>query len=215
MENSIYTSKLLKSLHKDEIASLISNGHFRIVTYNKDVILHFDGEPCKKAELILSGKVVIERIEESGGLLTVAEFINDDLLGGNLVFSKNPYYPMTVTTKSQCVILEISKDILFSLLARYPDFLKTYLVYISDHAYMLGDKIKHYVNRTIRESIVSFLRHEIKLQNSNKINLLITKKELAEKIGVQRTSLSRELTKMKKDGLIDYDKGTITILQTI
>jgi len=39
----------------------------------------------------------------------------------------------------------------------------------------------------------------------------MTKKELAERLGIQRTSLSRELNKMKKDGLIDYDAHSITI----
>jgi DNA-binding transcriptional regulator LsrR (DeoR family) len=41
----------------------------------------------------------------------------------------------------------------------------------------------------------------------------MTKKALADKIGVQRTSLSRELSKMKKDGLIECDSESITILK--
>jgi Mn-dependent DtxR family transcriptional regulator len=40
----------------------------------------------------------------------------------------------------------------------------------------------------------------------------MTKKELAEKIGVQRPSLSRELNKMRKDGLLTYDSKQITIM---
>jgi CRP/FNR family transcriptional regulator, dissimilatory nitrate respiration regulator len=60
---------------------------------------------------------------------------------------------------------------------------------------------------------MSYLDYERKMQNSNLIKLSITKKALAEKIGVQRTSLSRELAKMKKDGLILFDKNSITILK--
>jgi CRP-like cAMP-binding protein len=57
------------------------------------------------------------------------------------------------------------------------------------------------------------LERECKIQNSNRIQLGITKKALAERIGVQRTSLSRELAKMKADGLIDFDDKTITLLK--
>ncbi len=39
----------------------------------------------------------------------------------------------------------------------------------------------------------------------------MTKEELANQLFVQRPSLSRELAKMKKDGIIDYDRYTITI----
>lgn len=39
----------------------------------------------------------------------------------------------------------------------------------------------------------------------------MSKKDWAEKLGVQRPSLSRELIKMKEEGLIDYDKEKIFI----
>ncbi|NCB72673.1 MAG: helix-turn-helix domain-containing protein, partial [Clostridia bacterium] len=39
-----------------------------------------------------------------------------------------------------------------------------------------------------------------------------SKKELAENFGIQRTSLSRELNKMRKDNLIEFDSASITIL---
>jgi Mn-dependent DtxR family transcriptional regulator len=108
--------------------------------------------------------------------------------------------------------VEIQKERLFQLFIDYPDFLRVYLEFVSDHALILGDKIRHYVNKTIRESVVNFIQYEQSHQNSKTIQLNITKKALAEKIGVQRTSLSRELAKMKEDGLITYDSKTITLL---
>lgn len=114
---------------------------------------------------------------------------------------------MTVTAKKPTIILEISKRQLFDLFASSLDFLKSYLAYISDHSVILGDRIKHYVNRTIRECIISYLDYESKKQESSTIKLTISKKALAERIGVQRTSLSRELAKMRNEGLIEFDKN--------
>ncbi|MEL7658641.1 MAG: Crp/Fnr family transcriptional regulator [Bacillota bacterium] len=206
-------SALLNVLPPEEIQTHLNSGQFRIVPYSKDTIIHLENEPCTKLEIILSGRVSIERIDESGGLLTITEFFLDDLLGGNLLFSKNAYYPMTVISKHNSVILEINRDMLFSLFCANPSFLRIYLEYVSDHAFILGDKIKHYVNKTIRESLLSFLAYESKKQGTNHIQLNMTKKALAEKIGVQRTSLSRELAKMKQDGLINYDAKSITIIK--
>lgn len=156
--------------------------------------------------------MVIERIDESGNLMTIAEFLGGDVLGGNLMFSKNPYYPMTVTAKEATLILEINKDRLFRLFSDNHEFLSSYLEYVSDHTVILGDRIKHYVNRTIRESIISYLNFESKKQNSSIIKLSMTKKALAERIGVQRTSLSRELAKMREDGLIEFNSVSISLL---
>ncbi|MGX8678041.1 MAG: Crp/Fnr family transcriptional regulator [Sphaerochaetaceae bacterium] len=203
---------LIKSIKPQEIDLYLTEGSCKITQYGKNDIVHFVGEVCSKLEIILSGKVVIERIDESGNLMTISEFFNGDVLGGNLMFSKNPYYPMTVTAKEATLILEINKDRLFSLFSDNHEFLKSYLEHVSDHTVILGDRIKHYVNRTIRESIISYLDYECKKQNSNIIKLSMTKKALAERIGVQRTSLSRELAKMREDGLIEFTPVSISLL---
>ena len=142
---------LIKSIKPEEIESYLSEGSCNITEYGKNNIVHFVGEFCSKLEIILSGKVVIERIDESGNLMTIADFYGGDVLGGNLMFSKNPYYPMTVTAKDATFILEINKDRLFQLFSDNHEFLRSYLEYVSDHTVILGDRIKHYVNRTIRE----------------------------------------------------------------
>ncbi|MGI6169748.1 MAG: Crp/Fnr family transcriptional regulator [Christensenellales bacterium] len=203
---------LIKSISPQEIESYLAEGSCKIAQYGKNNIVHFVGEVCSNLEIILSGKVVIERIDESGNLMTIAEFFSGDVLGGNLMFSKKPHYPMTVTAKEATLTLAINKDLLFLLFSNNHDFLRSYLEYVSDHTIILGDRIKHYVNRTIRESIISYLNYEHKKQNSNVIKLTMTKKALAERIGVQRTSLSRELAKMREDGLIEFDPISITLL---
>ncbi len=212
-EKLIKNSALIKTINSEVIQVHVNSGKFRFVSYSKDSVIHFENEPCTKLEIILSGRVAVERIDESGGLLTIAEFVLDDLLGGNLLFSKNSYYPMTVISKQKTIILEINREILFDLFCKNPTFLRMYLEYVSDHVYILGDKIKHYVNRTIRESLLNFINYEIKKQGSNHIKLNMTKKALAEKIGVQRTSLSRELAKMRQDGLVSYDEKSITLIK--
>lgn len=208
----IHESTLLSTLPAEQIIRLLEEGKFKIVCYKKGSVVHFDGEICTKLEIILSGKIVVERIDESGNVLTISDFYSNDILGGNLIFSSNPRYPMTVMSRLPTVILEINKDVLFDLFSTNQPFLRTYLEFISDHASILSDKIKHYINKSIRESIINYLKYEQKRQNSNIIKLTMPKKMLAEKIGVQRTSLSRELKKMKDDGLILYDTHLITII---
>ena len=82
---------------------------------------------------------------------------------------------------------------------------------ISDRTLVLTDKINTISPRSIRKKVIDFLTEEYRLQGSQIIVLGISKKELAERLGMQRTSLSRELARMKTDGMIDYDTRTITI----
>ncbi|NLW88883.1 MAG: Crp/Fnr family transcriptional regulator [Clostridiaceae bacterium] len=209
----IAKNTLLRSLPRGEIEAYLRDGSFRIRSFGKNNTVHFASEVCSTLEIILSGHVAVERIDEAGNLLTIAEFISDDILGGNLLFSKTPHYPMTITAKQETVILSIEKDRLFGLFSDNHAFLRSYLEFVSDHTTILGDRIRHYVQRTIREIVLSYLETERRKQNSDRILLPISKKALAERIGVSRTSLSRELQKMREDGLILFDRDSITILE--
>lgn len=211
-DQQLHGIPLIDALPPEVRETHIKHGQFRIVPYKAHSMIHMDGEVCTKLEIIISGSIAVERIDETGHLLTVSEFTRGDILGGNLLFSKHPHYPMTISTRCESVLLEMNKDVLFELLRTHNDFLRTYLEFLSDRTFILGDKIKHYMGKTIRESILNFLLHESQQQNSKTVELRMTKKELAESLGVQRTSLSRELAKMRADGLVVYDKHSITLI---
>ncbi len=203
---------LLNSLSDEIIAYNLRKIKFKISRYKKNSVIHFEGEKCIKLEIILSGRIVIDSIDKDGNLLTISNFYNNDILGGNLVFSRNPYYPMTISAQLDSEIIEIEKDVLFDLFIENTNFLETFLELISDNAFILSDKIKSYTNKTLREKIMNYIIYESKNQNSNHIKLSITKKALAERLGVARTSLSRELAKMRDEGLIEFDRDSITLI---
>ena len=83
---------------------------------------------------------------------------------------------------------------------------------MAQNAFILTQKIKSHINKSLRERIIDYLEFEVGKQNSKTIKLSVSKKILAEKLGVQRTSLSRELKKMENDGLIKLGKNIITVI---
>lgn len=207
----IHHLTLLSGLPANLMEEWTRSGKIVLQRFQPGQIIHLDGDLCRGMEIILSGRVSVERIDESGNLMVITQFGPDDLIGGNLVFSRNPRYPMTIIAKTTTTLVALEKPLIFELCSAYPEFLEQFLRAISDNAMLLGDKIKHYVQRSLRESLISYLKNMAMIQGSARILLPVTKKELAEQIGVQRTSLSRELQKMKKEGLLEYDARTIRI----
>lgn len=206
---------LLKSLSEEDLKRKLDQGIFKFSSYGKENIVHLEGDLCDKLEIIINGKVLVERIDESGGGFIVSHFQANDILGGNLIFNKEPYYPMTVMTDQASLLLEIRKTDLFTLMTRDEEFLRTFLEVISGQTFALGDIIKNYSKKTIRQSLLTYLERERLRQGSDRIELGFSKKLLAEKMAVQRTSLSRELAKMREEGLIDFDRKTITLKKDI
>jgi len=204
-------TELFDGFSTEELLNLFKTHNYIISKYNKGSIIHFESEKCNYWDIILKGQVFVQKIDEKGNVLTITEFKVGDSIGGNLLFSRYPYYPMSVVAKSDAEILHIDKDFVLQLCQTSQDFLIQFLTCISDKTAILTSKIKSISMKSIKESIIEFLNYEYYSQKRKEIKLNMTKKELAERLGIQRTSLSRELNKMKKDGLIDYNTHSITI----
>ena len=196
---------LFEQVTDDTLAFGLSRRDYRFKSFSKNSVVHFSGEVCEYIEIVVRGRMSLERIDEDGRVMSVAEFFKGDVIGGNLVFSKRPRYPMTITAKETTEVFIVEKNSLFELLCKNEEVLASFLTFISDNAILLGNKIRNDVNRSIRDIIMRFLEVESKRQNSSRIRLSMSKKALADKIGVQRTSLSRELSRMRDDGLITFD----------
>lgn len=143
--------------------------------------------------------------------MTINIFQDGDVLGANLIFSSRNNYPMTVLAQSQVVILHLHKELILELCQMNRTFMIGLMKTISDKTLILTDKISAISMKSIRQCIIDFLRYESQIQKSQVIQLPSSKKELAQRFGIQRSSLSRELNKMRQDQMIDFNTKTITI----
>lgn len=177
--------------------------------YKSDGIVHFQGEQCRYIDIIIEGELQISNIDENGKNLIIANFGPGDIVGASLIFSVNNFYPMTIQAKNDSIIVKISKETVIELCETDTDFMVKFMRILSDRAAFLSYKITDISLKSIRERVMEYIDRETNIQKSNKIRLTMSKKELSEKMGIQRTSLSREMNKMRKDGLIEYNSKYI------
>lgn len=208
----ICKSVLFQALTKEETLCVFEYLNYKISNYSKDDIIFQEDQNCDNLGLILDGNVEIQKIDSNGKVLAVATFNKSDIFGELLIFSDHNKFPMTIVSKSNSTILHIAKDSVVKLCQSETNFLYAYLKLVSNKAFILNQKLKEVTLKTIRQQIIEFILQQADEQASDEIQLKMTKKEWADKIGVQRPSLSRELIKMKEEGLINYEKSTVYIL---
>jgi CRP-like cAMP-binding protein len=83
----------------------------------------------------------------------------------------------------------------------------------------MNDRIQILSKHTLREKLVAFfkLQADRDINNGSEsktktLNLPLDRNGMAVYLGVDRSSLSRELSKMKSEGLIDFNKNKFKIL---
>ncbi|MBB6696905.1 Crp/Fnr family transcriptional regulator [Clostridium algidicarnis] len=202
---------LFENFNQNDLDLLLNSKDVKIASYSKDEIIFMEDDICLNLSIILKGNVEIQKVDPSGKLLSVASLKAGDIFGENLLFGDRNIYPMTVATKSESLVLHISKDVVAVLCQQNLEFLYSFLNLLSNKAIALSSKIKQVTLKTIRQKICEFLYSEYSHPN-NKISLKMSKQEWAYNLGVQRPSLSRELIKLKEDGIIDYEKDYVLIL---
>lgn len=200
------------TLSPKAIRQLFESSDSSICRYAKGQMLHLQNEKCLCLDVILQGSILVQKIEANGSILTIARFSQGDLLGAHLLFSDHNSYPWTVTAEQSSVVLQVTKQALLKLCQDNVVFLSGLMSVISDKVQVLTNTIDTISMKTIRAKLLDYIRYEYHLQKVNPIRLTQSKKELAEKLGIQRTSLSRELSKMKREGQIDFDSRYIYLL---
>ena len=76
----------------------------------------------------------------------------------------------------------------------------------------LNQKIELLMMKGMREKLAAYLLSEYRKNKALTFQILPNRNELAEFLNVSRPSMSRELARMKSEGLIDYYQNTFKLV---
>ncbi|MBO3388829.1 Crp/Fnr family transcriptional regulator [Clostridium perfringens] len=209
--SNIKECRLFSHFSDHDIQELLSSGFASVKSYLKEDLLFSEGEYCDFLSVVIEGKIEIQKLDSNGNILVVATLNKGNVFGENLLFGDRNFYPMSVVAKENSQVLHIKKDYIYKLCSSNEPFLRELLRILSNKALNLSSKLKQVTMKSIREMICNYLLKKYNKEKSTTIKLEFSRKDWADKLGVQRPSLSRELMKMRDAGLIDFSKNIIEI----
>lgn len=78
----------------------------------------------------------------------------------------------------------------------------------------LSSRMMHTAPKSIRDKLLSYLSEQAMVNNNTHFTIPFDRQQLADYLGVDRSALSNELSKMQKDGLISFKKNEFTLHET-
>ena len=201
---------LFSQLSSNILMPLISDNHLYLKSYLKGATVYNQKDSCKTLDIVLSGSLIAYSLLESGSAMTMFEFSKGQMLGANLLFGDTNAYPFTIYCMSDAQILHVTRKSVSDFLRDY-HFAMQFIKMLSLNSQKLNRRITMATQKTLRENLLEYFRQQSILQHSNSIMLPISKKQLADYLGVQRPSLFRELKNLKGEGIIDVSNRTIRL----
>ena len=204
---------LFRGMKYDDILGILnSTDHSKKSFLSGEVIVH-QGDIIENIGIVLAGRAVGKKYTADGEEIIVSTMgvnsIFGDVLSGAIGFAS----PVTVQAESSCQILFVNyQQLLFSQSPFSHKVLQNMIQNISRKYFAQNKRMDILMIKSVRGKVMAYLEWQKAVKDSNSFEIELDRRLLADFLGVERSALSRELSRMRKDGLIDYHKNSFTLL---
>ena len=202
---------IFKNFSIEEIIEIFSVISFYEKDYKKNDIILAENTKVEYFGIITNGKIALSNFDYFGNRNILNVFEKGDSFAEALV-SLEIQIPHEVISLTDSSIVWIEYKSLSKSLY-YQKILNNLLNIISTKNLILNKKLQILSKRTTREKILEYLSNQKKalsLDSNFEINL--NRNEMADYLALDRSNLSRELGKLKKEGIIDFKKNKFKLL---
>ncbi len=207
---------LFRDIKKNELGCLMSCLGTKVREYKSGQYIFLAGDKLNYIEVALSGLAEVIKENLAGNKHIIAMLQPSDLFAEGIVCTESRISPVTVRAKQDMEVLLIPYEKIVRTCGRSCTYhirlIQNMMVVLGEKNSRLNEKIELLTLKGMREKIASYLVNEMNDRKKNSFEIMLNRTQLAEYLNVSRTSMSRELSRMKEDGLIDYSGKKFKIL---
>ncbi|WP_340147270.1 Crp/Fnr family transcriptional regulator [Ruminiclostridium josui] len=173
------------------------------------------GDKVSSVGIILSGSAQIVKEDIMGNRNIVSEIGVADMFGEAFACANVSKSPVTVLTTTGCTVMYIKFSRIITTCSSACSFhtmlISNMLSLIAQKNIFLNNKIDILSQRSIREKLMAYFSMQIQKSGKNRFRIPFSRDELADFLCINRSALSRELSKMKQENILDFDRNEFEI----
>ena len=206
---------LFYNIKTDEIDYLLKCLDAKFKTYYKNDFIILADDDISFIGLIIRGSIHIISEDSFGERNIIAKLSRGNLFAEAFVCAGVKKSPISVMAVEECKIMTIEFNRIITTCpnscSHHSSLIENMIKILSNKNLMLNNKIDILSKRSIREKLLAYFSILIKENKSNNFSIPFSRDELADFLCVNRSALSREITNMKNDGLIDFNRNNFTV----
>ena len=211
-------SPLFRGIGAEAFAQMQQYGGTREKQFTKGEIIFHVGEVVHELGIVQSGSVNIENIDLWGNKSILSHIPAGQVFAETYAYCGEPMMVDAVAAE-ETQVLFLNLDRL--LLTPHPECgwqqtLHHNLLRISLHKNLaLSERIFCTSPKTIRGRLLLYLSNQAARSGSRTFTIPFNRQALADYLNLDRSALSKELGKMREEGLIEVEKNTFTLLDGV
>lgn len=207
---------LFAGIAEADLPAMLQCLGYRVERYRKGEFLAIEGEPIQQIGVILQGRVDMLKEDFWGHKMILMRMQKSDVFGEAFTFGSNAAATVSFRAADDTVVLLLPLQRVLHTCNRTCAFhhrlVENMVQLLANKNQELMKKVEVVTKKTLREKIFAYLSQQAQQQGKAYFEIPLGRTELADYLCADRSALTRELSNMKKDGLLDYDKNMFRFL---
>ena len=208
---------LFSGISRQEMEPMLHCLGGRVRTLTKGDPVFLEGDPAEFVGVVLSGSVQVVRDDFYGNRSVLTAVAPGGLFAEAFACAGLPALPVSVIAQQDSKVLLLDREKILSGCssgcAFHSRLIQNLLRGIAQKNLVLTQKIRCMSRKTTREKLMEYLLEQAKQRGQAEFVIPYDRQALADYLGVERSAMSAEIGKLKKQGILDTHGSRFRILK--
>lgn len=214
--NDISKLNFFNQVSFEELQELNNLGAFTEKDFSKGNIIFHTGDVVSKMGIIMQGTVFIESNDIWGNRSILSVVEKGQAFAESYGYTKSPMLVDAVAAENSTIVF-FNLNILLEDIYQTKPWLfkiqKNLLLIATNKNIILSNRSFCTAPKTIRERLSIYFSQQAMINKSSDFTIPFNRQQLADFLNLDRSALSKELCKMRNDGLIEFNKNHFKLLE--
>lgn len=207
----IHEYPVFSGIRKEELEPMLKCLGSHVRKYEKGEFISFEQEEVKNVGVLISGAVHMVKEDIWGNHTIVTRVEEGQLFGETFACGTDNQSVVSYMAAEKCEVLFMGFSHILhtcpSACRFHQKLIENMVLMLANKNKALMDKIEVVSKKSLREKILSYLSQEAQKAGSRYFEIPLGRVELAHYLAADRSALTRELSAMKKEGILDFDRN--------
>ena len=207
---------LFEGIEDKDLLGLMGCLGAKLMSFEKKYTIFTEGSRAKYLGIILSGSAQIIQLDYYGNRSILSVIEASELFGEAFACAELEAIPVSVVANEACDVLLIECERILHTCSKACGFHQRLIFNlmkdIATKAIMFQQKIEIVSKRSTREKLLAYLNIQSKKAGSRSFDIPFDRQELADFLEVERSGLSAEISKLRKEGILISNKNSFELL---
>lgn len=209
--NQIKNSPLFFGMNEDELRGILECFNARIKSFESGEMIIRQSDVITNLYLVLEGGVNIEKDTYWGRRIIITKLGVNDNIAMSFVASKAVESTIDAVAAQDTKLLVLNYEKCTSMCqnacARHKVLINNMFEILAKENLELLQKIENVSQKSIRDKLLTYLSNEARKNKNNSFEIPFNRQDLADYLNIDRSAMSFELSKLQKEGMIEYDRN--------